>query len=399
MGTLAAVSRCGKPEGVKKRLRTADIAKLKAPRKKGTRTSYAYVVDTEMPSISVRLASSGSRAWVVRHGGHESKRTTLGSWPEMTYADAVQAAAQVLAAVQVPLPKRKRSAPRTWDDVVEIFKVEHVSRRSGRTPGEDRNQVRRLGIFCETFGSKRPRDLTSADVRTWLEPHVQRAPTEANRLRALARQLWNYAFRMGGLVIGANPVSADTVRAQKENRRRRDITSEEAARLLRGIEALGDAEARDAILWVWAVAGRCSEALTLRWENVRDSVAWIPDSKGGHPLTWPLEGLTAEIIKRQRARVGASNPWVFPSPKDRSKPRKFPVRQFRAAVKDADLKDVQPKDLRHLRATQAVRGGAPIASVSRMLGHTDVSVTMRYLDLGAEDYRGIVAMPLAGVGS
>lgn len=384
---------------MKKRLRTADIAKLKLPKKKGTRTSYAYVVDTEMPSISLRLASSGSRAWVVRHGGHQSKRTTLGDWPELTYADAVQAAAQVLASVEVPVPKRQRSTPKTWADVVEIFKVEHVSRRSGRTPGEDRNQVRRLGIFCETFGTHRPRDLSSAHVRAWLEPHIKRAPTEANRLRALARQLWNYALRMGGLVIGANPVSADTVRAQKEKRRRRDITSDEASRLLAAIEALGDAEARDAILWVWAVAGRCSESLTLRWENVRESVAWIPDSKGGHALTWPLEGLTADIIERQRARGGGGNPWVFPSPKDRSRPRKFPVRQFRAAVADADLEDVQPKDLRHLRATQAVRGGAPIASVSRMLGHTDVSVTMRYLDLGAEDYRGIVAMPLAGAGS
>ena len=384
---------------MKKRLRTADLAKLKLPKKKGTRTAYAYVVDAEMPTVSLRLASSGSRTWVVRHGGHESKRTTLGTWPEMTYAGAVQAAAQVLSVVEVPVSKRKRNAPGTWDDLVEIFKVEHVSRRSGRTPAEDRDQVRRLGIFCEAFGRKRPRDLTSGDVRAWLEPHKDRAPTEANRLRALARQLWNYAFRQGGLVIGANPVSADTVTVEREKRRRRNIKEEEAERLLAAVQSLGDAEARDAILWVWVVAGRCSEALTIRWEHVNDSVAWIPDSKGGHPLTWPLEGLAADVIKRQRVKVGPSNPWVFPSPKDRAKPRRFPVRQFRQAVKDADLKNIQPKDLRHMRATQAVRGGASLVSVSRMLGHTDVSVTMRYLDIGAEDYRAIVGMPLVGVGS
>ncbi len=46
--------------------------------------------------------------------------------------------------------------------------------------------------------------------------------------------------------------------------------------------------------------------------------------------------------------------------------------------KRAGLKDVRLHDLRHNYASQAVLSGVPLPTVARLLGHRQVSMTLRY---------------------
>ena len=52
---------------------------------------------------------------------------------------------------------------------------------------------------------------------------------------------------------------------------------------------------------------------------------------------------------------------------------------------EAGLEDVRLHDLRHTHASHAVMNGVPVPVVSRMLGHSNVRMTLRYAHLGDRD--------------
>ena len=53
--------------------------------------------------------------------------------------------------------------------------------------------------------------------------------------------------------------------------------------------------------------------------------------------------------------------------------------------REAGIGDVPLHELRHTHASHAVMNGVPVPVVSRLLGHADVSMTLRYAHLGDRD--------------
>ena len=51
---------------------------------------------------------------------------------------------------------------------------------------------------------------------------------------------------------------------------------------------------------------------------------------------------------------------------------------FRTARNKAGLSDLRFHYLRHTAATRMIEAGAPIVAVSKILGHSDIKMTMRY---------------------
>ena len=54
-------------------------------------------------------------------------------------------------------------------------------------------------------------------------------------------------------------------------------------------------------------------------------------------------------------------------------------------VGDAAAEDVRLHDLRHTHASHAVMNGVPVPVVARLLGHSNVRMTLRYAHLGDRD--------------
>ena len=73
---------------------------------------------------------------------------------------------------------------------------------------------------------------------------------------------------------------------------------------------------------------------------------------------------------------------MFPSPRDPSRPRCSELRLWRHVRGEAGIEDVRLHDLRHTHASHAVMNGVPVPVVSRLLGHSNVGMTMRYAHLG-----------------
>ena len=76
---------------------------------------------------------------------------------------------------------------------------------------------------------------------------------------------------------------------------------------------------------------------------------------------------------------------MFPSPRDPDRKRSPDPGLWYRARRQAGIGDVRLHDLRHTMASHAVMNGVPVPVVSRLLGHNDVSMTLRYAHLADRD--------------
>ena len=121
--------------------------------------------------------------------------------------------------------------------------------------------------------------------------------------------------------------------------------------------------------------------MQLRWSEVQDGMLALGDGKTG-PRKVPLNTQVRRILERQPR---SESPYVFPSPLDPSRPRGGNLSLWYRVRREAGIEDVRLHDLRHTHASHAVMNGVPVPVVSRLLGHADVSMTLRYAHLGDRD--------------
>ena len=116
--------------------------------------------------------------------------------------------------------------------------------------------------------------------------------------------------------------------------------------------------------------------------------------------TAPLNSQARHILDRQPR---STSPFVFPSPRDASRPRCPDLALWDRVRKEAGIEDVRLHDLRHTHPSHAVMNGVPVPVVSRLLGHSNVRMTLRYAHLGdreigdaAERIGAAIAQVMAG---
>jgi integrase len=120
----------------------------------------------------------------------------------------------------------------------------------------------------------------------------------------------------------------------------------------------------------------------MRWENVlwKKNLIFVPDGKTENAKRYvPLSDRVRELLGARKA-TGAS-PWVFPSKRKKSHISYFGIaKQFSAIRKEAKIPNgVVLYSARHSFATDMLDRTGNIVLVGKMLGHTSVTTTQRYL--------------------
>ena len=106
------------------------------------------------------------------------------------------------------------------------------------------------------------------------------------------------------------------------------------------------------------------------------------------PLT---EDLVALLRRRVNRAIGLETPFVFSSPHNFQKPIGSVKKAHRSAAQRAKIEGhFRLYDLRHTFATQAVASGTDLPTLSSLLGHASILMTMRYVHPAAEQKRGAV---------
>ena len=222
-------------------------------------------------------------------------------------------------------------------------------------------------------------DLQPYHLTDYLRMRQERGDAAATRLRraVIIRAMARWCEDQGR--IQACPLArAKTPRAQWFQR---ELPPFETIQAL--VRACGDQALRDAMELLLLTGLRRGELLALRWQDmdleqgiahVRATTAYAPKSR--RPRAVPLCREAVTILKTRSAiKVG---PFL-----DAKGPTLSPFRltkAFKALAERTGMSYLRLHDLRHAFATRALLDlRADVLTVQSVMGHSDVSVTRRYL--------------------
>ena len=124
---------------------------------------------------------------------------------------------------------------------------------------------------------------------------------------------------------------------------------------------------------------RRGEILSLTWDhvNLTQGVIRLTQTKNGEAREIPINETVRSVLAGLRTRIDV--PWVFHD--EAGNKFKDTRKRFEAACKRVGLTDFHFHDLRHTFASWLVMAGVPLATVSELMGHKSISMTMRYAHL------------------
>lgn len=253
----------------------------------------------------------------------------------------------------------------------EEFGKEYVERHSRIYNKSFATDEHRLKNLNKIFGSKYLFEITPKDIEDYkmvrLKDDIKAATI--NRDLALVRSMLNRAKEWGRLVR-PNPC-ANMRKLRENNERLRFLSEDEIARLY--CECRGELLA----FVTFAVNTGCrrGEILALSWSDIdiQLSQIYIRDSKSGRGRVIPMNETVKRLILSLKKTLGS--PIIFGSHHREA---------FDAALKRAKIEGASFHTLRHSFASHLVMRGVDLVTVSRLLGHTTIQMTMRYSHLSPE---------------
>ena len=334
------------------------------------------VWDSLVVGLGVRVRPTGGRSYVLlADAGGRSRRVSLGPVSLKTVAEVRR---ECHARKASPEPAAtgadRRMAPLFRDFVEGAWKEAHFEGYKPPTRKGVQSLLDRQ--LLPAFGPKPLDRIAPAQIGKWFDRFSCTAPGNANHALDLLTQIINFAIARGHLET--NPA-----RAVQRNPRRmptRFLSREEVARLHRVLDGQtrkSSQEQADIIRLLLLTGCRRSEILRLRWSEVDRDRLVLADGKTG-PRIVPLNAPARRILER---RPRGTSPFVFPSPRDPARPRSRNLAFWSRALREAGIEDVRLHDLRHTHASHAVMNGMPVPVVSRLLGHSNVRITLRYAHL------------------
>lgn len=245
-----------------------------------------------------------------------------------------------------------------------------------------------VSVIRRHLGKRLLRSLTHDDLRTFRNFRLKsktlrgklRTVATVNREMAYLRRLLTIAKREGWIL--RNPfVGSDTlIRVSEERRRERILTRDEELHLLE--QCVGRREhLRPIIICALDTGMRRGEILKLKWCDL-DLKNRLITIQAFNTKTMNLRqvSMTSRLaMELERLKKGDSidDALVF-GIRDTIKTA------FNGVVKASGLGGLRFHDLRHCAASRLVEGKMPIQLVGRILGHTQVSTTYRYVNVNSD---------------
>jgi integrase len=188
--------------------------------------------------------------------------------------------------------------------------------------------------------------------------------------------IYKHSIKKSKKLSVPNPVLEIKRLKEKESERTRflDRDEETALRLKIGREHLPELDL------ALSTGLRRNELFRLRWTdvNLRVRILTVTKSKNGKPRHVPLNSTACAAFEQLAARRDDTG-YVIPGP---PAPRGRDWREwFEDAVKAAKISDFHFHDLRHTFASRLVMAGVDLRTVMELMGHSDISMTMRYAHL------------------
>ena len=231
-----------------------------------------------------------------------------------------------------------------------------------------------LTNLCKYFGNKKLSEISPKDIEDYKLARLKEVrPSTINRALACLKHLFNIAKRWKKF-FGENPVSQVDF-FEETKHLERVLNYEEEDSLL----ACSAPHLKPIIICALNTGMRKGEILSLQWSDVdlENNLITIDatNTKSKKTKKIYINTKLRAILLELKLKSGGED-IVFLG--QDSKPIKRLRTAFDNACKRANIKELRFHDLRHTAATRMIENGANIVAVSKILGHSTLSMTMRY---------------------
>ena len=263
------------------------------------------------------------------------------------------------------------------DEFLELY-----SKQNKRSWVRDEVSIGHLKAF---FRGKNLSEITPYAIEKYrLERRAAKvSDATINRELACLKTMFNKAIEWER--VKTNP-AAKIKKFREANIQERILAIDEMKRLLEAAATT----LRPVLALALNTGMRRSEILGLRRRDVDFVKGFIllEDSKSGKARKIPMNSLIFDLL-RERKREGE---FVFPSQDSHGQvqPLRDVKTAFKGACRRAGIKALRFNDLRHTAATKMIEAGVDLVTVSRILGHASIQMTMRYAHPTPENMRRAV---------
>ncbi len=351
-----------------------------------SKSREAEYSDAEYIGLKLRVSKGGRKFFQHRYRYMGRKKClTIGEFPHVTVQEARQLVSEhksLLAKRVDPSDERFRKLKDPdFSKFCRNFYIPHAKMHK-KTWREDIYKIDRQ--LEPKFGNYRLSTITTRDL---MEFHsVQKARTSAttaNHYMTLIKRMFNLAVKWG--LLEKSP-AANIDKFKEKPHRERYLTKEELPRFLRAVEGLEDTLSKAAIKLLLFTGGRRGEIVSLQWHQVKfnEQRLFLPNTKNGKSRSIILNSRAMTILRtlwkdKDFEPKTEDSDYLFPSRNGSKRPHMLDLRiPFGKVLEEADIENLRVHDLRHSFATLALQGGASIYDVSKLLGHSDISMTQRY---------------------
>ena len=365
-GFFPAAIATGRQELARTNLTDARIGAL-VPRK----TAYE-IRDAKLRGFGVRVLPSGMKRFFV-HCQRRGERVwkIVGDAGETNVDEARTRAGEMLAAIRRGEEVPADPGDTLFEAVAETVFRQHERVWKPRTLDVNRGYLKKQ--ILPHFAGRNVAEIDRREVANWFASLVA-TPVAADRSMPVLSVIMREAERMGFRPEDSNPCRG--IRRYRRKGRERFLSDEEIRKLSGRLSAHADRwPGQVAVIRLLLLTGcRKGEILTLRWSDYREGHLFLRDSKTGPRTVWL--SAPARAILDALDRTGR---WVFQAPGGGGpQGRNWLDRFWRRVRAEADIEDVRLHDLRHTHASIALRRGATVLAIGRLLGHADPQTTLKY---------------------
>lgn len=297
-------------------------------------------------------------------------------------------------------PETVRIANHTFKELsVEYLKWAERQRSHAQKTSNMKRLVERFGNYQLRAISTRMLEQYQTDM---LNESLK--PATINRRIALIKHCFTKAVDWNMVEEGALKRVKKVKLLQENNRRLRYLSKEECEILLKtcdemsqkgsGIKYLKTTNYRNLkpiIVMALNTGMRRGEILSLKWENVdlKHGFILLNETKNGERREIPINNTLRQTLEGLPRRI--DNGYVFFNALTGEGYDDI-KNSFKRLCKKAGIRDFHFHDLRHTFASHLVMSGIDLTTVSRLLGHKNISMTLRYSHLAPKHLKDAVGI-------
>lgn len=234
------------------------------------------------------------------------------------------------------------------------------------------------------FGSLHLDEINADGIERFKQARLEKglSPSTVNRDLACLRRILLFAVKKD--LISTTPFVAHKVEFLEERSRERVLTFEEERKYL----AAASQPLRDIATIILEMGLRPGEVFSIRRDDVHLQAVppflHIPAGKTKYAVRdVPVTQKAREILKRRITQ--AEGGFIFPRRVGNGHDWSQPMTELKPAHQKALLESKVARfriyDLRHTGATRAAEAGTDALTLARLLGHSDLKTTQRYVHL------------------